>query len=35
MVEFNELINRDNIPLEEQKKNLMNLLEKGLQNFGI
>ena len=35
MVEFNELINRDNIPLEKQKKNLMNLLEKGLQNFGI
>ena len=35
MVEFNELIKRDNIPLEEQKKNLMNLLEKGLQNFGI
>ena len=41
MIEFNELIkkdfniDRDNIPLEEQKKNLMNLLEKGLQNFGI
>ena len=36
MVEFNKLIkkdfniDRDNIPLEEQKKNLMNLLEKGL-----
>ena len=36
MVESNELIkkdfniDRDNIPLEEQKKNLMNLLEKGL-----
>ena len=41
LIEYNEFIkkdfnvDRDSIPLEEQKKYLMNLLKKDLLNFGI
>ena len=41
LAEYNELVkkdfnmNKDSIPLEEQKKYFINLLKKGLPNFGI